>query len=109
MWIIDIIKLAISLVIFIIVLVIGYEAYKYAKGKLSSVSSTESYFPCNSCAGYSMAQNGTPVLNPYKWPYSGTSCVDNLYMLNKDKGVDMEFSQAPLTHAAVPDHVIYTN
>jgi hypothetical protein len=65
----------------------------------------EHYGPCKSCDGQRMSAEGLPVINPFVWPYSGTSCVDDLYMLNADKGVNFGFSEAPITHLSTPDHV----
>jgi len=69
----------------------------------------EHYGPCKDCDGYKMPRNGVSVLNPYVWPYSGTQCVDDLYILNKDTGTDFNFASGPLTQASAPDHVILTN
>jgi hypothetical protein len=69
----------------------------------------EPYRSCRDCDGYAMAPNGTPVLNPFIWPYSGTGCVDDVYILGKDAGVDIGTAITPLTHASAPDHVILTN
>jgi hypothetical protein len=66
---------------------------------------TEAYRSCRGCDDYRMPRNGVAVLNPFIWPYSGTSCVDDLYILNKDSGVNLNFSEAPLTHLSTPDHV----
>lgn len=69
----------------------------------------EPYRSCRDCDGYAMAPNGTPVLNPFIWPYSGTQCVDDVYILGKDAGVDIGTGITPLTHLNSPDHVILTN
>jgi hypothetical protein len=69
----------------------------------------ESYRSCRDCDGYSMAANGTPVLNPFIWPYSGTRCVDDIYILGHDAGIDIGTGTGPLTHLNSPDHVILTN
>ena len=69
----------------------------------------ENYGPCRSCDGYKMPRNGISVLNPYVWPYSGTQCVDDLYILNKTTGADFNFASGPLTHASDPDHSVQTN
>lgn len=72
---------------------------------------TEKYGPCYNqpCDNYKMPRNGSPVLNPFIWPYSGTQNVDDLYILNKDSGTDFNFECGPLTQLSAPDHVILTN
>lgn len=69
----------------------------------------ENYRSCRDCDGYSMSATGTNVLNPFIWPYSGTKCVDDVYILGKDAGVDIGTAVAPLTNPSSPDHVILTN
>lgn len=69
----------------------------------------ESYRSCRDCDGYQMSPKGTPVINPFIWPYSGTRCVDDVYILGKDTGIDIGTSVGPLTHLSSPDHVILTN
>lgn len=76
---------------------------------LSDVYPMEKYRSCRDCDDYVMAPNGTPVLNPFIWPYSGTRCVDDVYILSKDAGVDIGTAITPLTHLNSPDHVILTN
>ncbi len=66
---------------------------------------SETYSSCRDCDGYRMNKSGTLVINPFIWPYSGASCVDDLYILNKDSGLDLGFNQGPLTHLNTPDHV----
>lgn len=72
------------------------------------IYSTERFRSCRDCEG-GVAANGTIVVNPFIWPYSGTQCVDELYALNKDSGVDIGTKRGPLTHLNTPDHVILTN
>lgn len=69
----------------------------------------ENYGPCNYCDDYRVPRNGTLVLNPYVWPYSGTQNVDDLYILSRDNGTDFNFECGPLTQLNAPDHVILTN
>ena len=69
----------------------------------------EKYRSCRDCDGYSMSPTGTPVINPFIWPYSGTRCVDDVYILGKDAGIDIGTTVGPLTHLNSPDHVILTN
>ncbi len=70
--------------------------------------SEEAYRSCRHCDEYKMNKNGTPVLNSFIWPYSSTASVDDLYILNKDSGLQLNFSTAPLTHLSTPDHVELT-
>ena len=69
----------------------------------------EPYRSCRDCDGYVVAPNGMPVLNPFLWPYSGSRCVDDVYILSKDAGVDIGTAVTPLTHLNSPDHVLLTN
>jgi hypothetical protein len=71
------------------------------------IPGTESYRSCRDCDGNVIAKNGTTVLNPFVWPYSGTQCVDDLYILNQDTGIDIG-SDVPMSHRNTPDHVILT-
>jgi hypothetical protein len=73
------------------------------------VEGVENYKSCRDCGNDSVAANGTIVVNPFVWPYSGSQCVDDLYILNKDTGVDIGTGKGPLTHLNTPDHVIMTN
>jgi hypothetical protein len=68
----------------------------------------EGYRSCNDCDGR-MPRLGMVVLNPFMWPYSGTSCVDDLYILNKDSGLDLGFETTPITHLTTPDHAELLN
>lgn len=69
----------------------------------------EGYRSCRDCYGLYMPKNGMSVLNPFVWPYSGTQCIDDLYIINKDSGVDLGFKHPPLTHLNTPDHVELVN
>ena len=69
----------------------------------------EGYRSCQDCDDYRMDRRGTAVINPYIWPYSGTDCVDDLYIANASKKLDINFSTAPLTHLNTPDHVELIN
>jgi hypothetical protein len=69
---------------------------------------SEHYRSCRDCEG-GVAANGTAVLNPFVWPYSGTGCVDDLYMLGKDSGVEIGTGKGPLVSPNAPDHVVLTN
>lgn len=51
-----------------------------------------------------LSKEGTLVINPYMWPYSGTTCIDDLYAVNK-----MQDDMPPLTSLSAPDHVVLTN
>lgn len=56
-----------------------------------------------------MAAGGTVVLNPYVWPYSGTQCVDDLYIANEDKGLNVGIDSTSLYSLTTPDHAVVTN
>ncbi len=82
--------------IFIVVLFLILIAY---------FASRESFLPCIDCSDNYVPKNGVLVINPYVWPYSGTKCVDDLYILNKDHGQDIGFSKPQMRHLNTPDHV----
>lgn len=67
---------------------------------------TESFRSCagTPCDGH-MPRNGIAVVNPFVWPYSGTPYLDDLYILNKDTGLNLGFDSPPITHLSTPDHV----
>lgn len=82
------------------------------KNVLGECAPAENYGPCRYCdsdSNYRVPRNGTLVLNPYVWPYSGTQNVNDLYILNKDVGTDFNFECGPLTQLSAPDHVILSN
>lgn len=71
----------------------------------------EPFRSCRHCDGYFMPRAGMSVLNPFIYPYSATPCVDELYMLNKDRGIDFGFvdsARPTLTSPSAPDHVAKT-
>jgi hypothetical protein len=93
----------------VILLIALYFMDVYPLGKVPVGKAQEKYRSCRDCDGYSMSPTGTPVLNPFIWPYSGTRCVDDIYILGKDAGIDIGTTVGPLTHLNSPDHVILTN
>lgn len=62
-----------------------------------------------SCAGdgcaLTMSPMGTLRLNPFVLPYSGTQCVDDLYIANVDSGLKFDDRGAKMYHLNTPDHV----
>jgi len=64
----------------------------------------EKFRPCQNCDGRA-DKSGHLILNPFAWPYSGTSCLDSVYIDHRDKGIDFGFDSPPLTHLNTPDHV----
>jgi hypothetical protein len=69
----------------------------------------EKYRSCRECDNPGLAPNGTPVLNPFIWPHSGAGCIDDIYILQKDVGVEIGTGKGPLTNPSAPDHVVLTN
>jgi hypothetical protein len=69
----------------------------------------ENYTSCSDCTGLVMPKGGASVINPFIWPYSGTKCVDDMYIQNKDKGLDIGFDTTGLYSLTSPDHVVLTN
>jgi hypothetical protein len=70
---------------------------------------SENFSSCNSCTDKTgkLNSSGIPVLNPFIWPYSGTSCVDKLYsdMAASAPATAPEASKYPLASRTTPDHV----
>ena len=75
-------------------------------------SSKEPFRSCTDCdktgAADRIPTGGMTVLNPFVYPYSGTSCVNDLYVLHNDADVDLGSDLGPLTHLNTPDHVAMT-
>lgn len=69
----------------------------------------ETYRSCRDCDNLHVPVNGILVSNPFIWPSSGASSVDDLYILGKDTGADIGTDVGPLTHLSAPDHVLLTN
>lgn len=65
----------------------------------------ESFLPCIDCSDNYVPKKGVLVINPFVWPYSGTKCVDDLYILNSDYDQDIGFSRPQMRHLNTPDHV----
>lgn len=61
----------------------------------------EGYAACDRCDKWSPPAGGVGVINPFIWPYSGASCVSDLYVLAKNQTPEVQ----PLTHLTTPDHV----
>lgn len=70
----------------------------------------EDFLPCEGCddtggfVGDTGSFAGLPAINPYTWPYSGTSDIADLYVANLIRS-----DRLPLTHLSAPDHVVLTN
>ena len=69
----------------------------------------ETFRSCRDCDFLSMSSRGTLVLNPYFYPSSATSCVDDLYIGHKDTGTEVGMIDPPPISPSTPDHVLLTN
>lgn len=58
----------------------------------------DNFVVCNSCDTKYVDSN--VILNPFSWPYSGSPCVDDIYLAKANT-----FNKPPLTHLSTPDHV----
>lgn len=68
----------------------------------------ENLMECTSCDSY-MEDNGSSyLLNPLVWPFSGTRAVDDIRVLEADRGVTPN-SFVQIAQASVPDHASKTN
>jgi len=94
----------IAIILVVSLLLLWY--YGYLGGL--SCGRSEGYRSCRGCDGR-MSVDGTLVINPYIWPYSGANCVDDMYVMNRDNGTDFGFGKGPLTHLNTPDHVELIN
>lgn len=65
---------------------------------------SEPFRSCNDCRTQRLSTAGTPVLNPYVWPKSGTDCINSIYA---DGSVPYG-RNVPLTHLNTPDHALLT-
>ena len=90
---------AIIIVIVIVLAVAWWRGWSWA-----DIPFMESFRSCSGCDGR-MYPSGMSVLNPFMYPYSGVSCVDDMYIFNHDNGLDLGFPKGPLTHLSTPDHV----
>ena len=68
----------------------------------------ENLTECTSCDSYMTDDGSSVLLNPYVWPFSGTRAVDDIRVLEKDRGVNPN-SDIPIAQASVPDHAAKTN
>jgi hypothetical protein len=98
----------IAIILIVIVILLWWFGYIGGVSCGSDGRGKEAFRSCNDCIGV-MPRDGIAVVNPYVWPYSGISCVDDLYVLNKDTGLGLGFGSGPLTHLSTPDHVELIN
>jgi len=101
-----------TVLIIIVVILTMYNYYLYRKN-----NPREDYRSCSDCSQRQLPASGTLVVNPFKWPYSGTSCIPEIYKSTPDliasMPMDMDASMTPAfpdnTFAGVdlttPDHI----
>lgn len=75
---------------------------------LLMIQSRENMVECTSCDSYMTDDGSSVMLNPYVWPYSGSRSVDDIRVLEKDRGVNPA-AGVPIAQASVPDHAAKTN
>ncbi len=92
----------VAVILVIVILLLWYGGY------LAGLNGVEGFRSCTGCDGRA-SMGGTLVINPYIWPYSGSNCVDDMYVMNRDNGTDFGFDKGPLTHLNTPDHVELIN
>jgi hypothetical protein len=63
---------------------------------------------CMSCDSYKITDKDNVILNSFVWPYSGTSCVNDIRVLEKDRGVNPN-AHIPLISGTVGDFASTTN
>lgn len=67
---------------------------------------SEGYLPClGDCP--ELPTKPPVVVNPYMWPYSGASCFDDLYVM--DRQVRGTSDIQPLVSLNTPDHVVLSS
>jgi hypothetical protein len=84
----------------IIVLLLILVIYRY---------NVEEFRACGGCRGGDIPPGGITRLNPFLPPFSSTPCIDDIYIINADTGVQLGTGVGPLTHLNTPDHVVLTN
>ncbi len=62
----------------------------------------ETFISCRECNKYYINPHMSSIVNPYKWPYSGSPCVDDVNLMNMT-------NEATLTHLNTSDHVELVN
>lgn len=67
----------------------------------------EGYKPCIDCDDQTLPKTHPAVINPYVWPYSGASCPEDLYVM--DRQVRGESTAQPLVSLNTPDHVVLSS
>ena len=73
---------------------------------LGSIRASEGYRPCyGDCP--SLPAKQPAVINPYVWPYSGASCLEDLYIMDRD--VRGGSTAQPLVSLNTPDHTILSS
>jgi len=89
---------------FIIVVLILVAGITFLR-KMNKSTTQEGYRSCRGCDGNVMPWNSPLALNPFVYPYSGTSCLDDVYKLGADGSVDVGFNDKTLTHLSEPNHI----
>ncbi len=92
----------IAIILVVVLILLWYCGY------LNVLGLREGYRSCRECDGR-MSKDTTLVINPFIWPYSGSNCIGDLYVMNRDNGTDFGFNAGPLTHLSTPDHVELIN
>jgi hypothetical protein len=72
-----------------------------------SENKNEGLTGCTYCDSYTIPDGPMIKLNPFVWPYSGTSCPDDIRILEKDRGVNPN-AHIPLVSYSVADHAAQT-
>jgi len=91
--------------VLIIILLLAYHYEPKITAWVKSLKS-EKYTPCLDCGKYKMASTDTIGLNPFMYPYSATQDIDSLYILNKDKNIDVGFGVIKPIRKSDADHTI---
>lgn len=73
---------------------------------LGSIRASEGYKPCyGNCTTIPSKQPA--VINPYVWPYSGATCLEDLYIMDRD--VRGGSTAQPLVSLNTPDHTVLSS
>ncbi len=69
----------------------------------------EGFWPCVHCDDYSryIVRKPTVILNPYIWPYSGTTSNEDIYIQDIDSAHAIS-NGIPMYNQFTPDHVLKT-
>lgn len=68
----------------------------------------ETYLPCyGDCENQKLPAKNPVVINTYMWPYSGATCMEDLYIA--DRNIRGNSTAQPLVSLNTPDHTVLSS